>query len=107
MIASRGHGPLATILLGSVSLAVADGAPCPVLVVRGSVLEPILFGTDGSPAALHGEEVLHSWPLRPAAPIRVVTVGAVRGELPDPSAAATAAASRLLAWGIQTSRSSY
>ncbi len=34
VIGSRGYGPLARVLLGSVSSRVVNGAPCPVLVAR-------------------------------------------------------------------------
>ena len=52
IIGSRGHGALANALLGSVSAAVVDHAPCPVLVARTSAIHRIMLGFDGSPAAM-------------------------------------------------------
>lgn len=46
---SRGHGPIATMLLGSVSAELVDRAPCPVLVARRAAAARVLLAYDGSP----------------------------------------------------------
>ncbi len=77
IIGSRGHGPIAALLLGSVSAEVVDHAPCPVLVARRSSLERVVFATDGSETAAAAEGVLASWPIFASVPIRVVSVADV------------------------------
>lgn len=59
VVASRGHGKMAHLLLGSVGLWVSQHAPCPVVVVRGEIDASgeavdrrwIVVGTDGTPVA--------------------------------------------------------
>lgn len=40
ILGSRGHGTLASLLMGSTSLSVAESAPCLVVVVRAAASEP-------------------------------------------------------------------
>lgn len=50
VLGSRGRGPIATLLLGSVGVDVARSAACPVFVIRphhpGKVRQGVLVGTD-------------------------------------------------------------
>jgi nucleotide-binding universal stress UspA family protein len=61
VVGSRGHGPIASMLLGSVSAEVVERATCSVLVARGSGVSRLLVATDGSPCAELVPEVLATW----------------------------------------------
>ena len=77
VVGSRGHGPIASLLLGSVSSEVVDHAPCPVLVARSTTLNQIVFATDESPSAQAAGALLSQWPIFGRLPIRVVSVADV------------------------------
>jgi nucleotide-binding universal stress UspA family protein len=74
---SRGHGPIASLVLGSVSGELVEAAPQPVLVAKGSAAGRVLFASDGSPSARHAEEILATWPIFARAAVRVVSVAEV------------------------------
>jgi len=76
IVGSRGHGPIASLVL-SVSAEVVDHAPCPVLVARRSTLERVVFATDGSDTAAEAEDILARWPIFAGVPIRVLSVADV------------------------------
>jgi nucleotide-binding universal stress UspA family protein len=74
---SRGHGAIATLVLGSVSAELVDHAPCPVLIARQPSASRVLFATDGSPSAARAESMLATWPILRGRPVRVVSVAEV------------------------------
>jgi nucleotide-binding universal stress UspA family protein len=74
VVGSRGHGPIETALLGSVSASIVDHAVCPVLVARGDHLSHIVLAEDGSPAGLAARDVVERWPALAGVPVRVVGV---------------------------------
>jgi nucleotide-binding universal stress UspA family protein len=74
VVGSRGRGPIRAMLLGSVSEAVIDLAPSPVLVVRTPAVTQVVFGTDGSPGAQAAEQSLMALPLAAGVAVRVVSV---------------------------------
>ncbi len=71
---SRGHGPLASVLMGSVSAEVVDHAPCPVLVARHRAVHGMVVGVDGSAAASHALAALARWPVFRDLPTHLVSV---------------------------------
>lgn len=74
IVGNRGHGTIASMILGSVSAEVVDHAPCPVLVVRRSRITRAVLGHDGSPFARSAESVLADWPIFEKVAIDVTSV---------------------------------
>ncbi|MEO5965016.1 MAG: universal stress protein [Candidatus Limnocylindrales bacterium] len=74
VLGSRGHGTIATMVLGSTASEVVDHAPCPVLVARSNSLGSIAFADDGSRTARTAETVLAAWPIFAARHLSVLTV---------------------------------
>jgi nucleotide-binding universal stress UspA family protein len=77
VMGSRGHGTIATMVLGSTAAEVVDHAPCPVLVARRAELGDVVFADDGSSSARTAESVLTRWPIWAGHRISVVTVAQV------------------------------
>ena len=77
VVGSRGHGTIATMVLGSTAAEVVDHAPCPVLVARRGTLGTVAFADDGSKSARTAEAVITAWPLFADREISVVTVAEV------------------------------
>lgn len=74
IVGSRGHGTIASMVLGSVSAEVVDHAPCPVLVARDTRLTRAVLGYDGSTFAHSAEEFVARWPIFQKVAIEVVSV---------------------------------
>jgi nucleotide-binding universal stress UspA family protein len=74
VLGSRGHGPIESALLGSVSSAVVDHSVCPVLVARGNHVSRVILAEDGSDAASAARDLLGRWPAFAGIPVRVVGI---------------------------------
>jgi nucleotide-binding universal stress UspA family protein len=79
VVGSRGRGPAASALLGSVSAGLVDHATCPVLVVRLPEASRILVATDGSASARAIPSVLGAWHAFRGLPIEVLSVAPAGG----------------------------
>lgn len=51
VMGSRGRGPMASMVLGSVSAEVVGHAPCPVVVARRPTVDRVMIAIDGSDAS--------------------------------------------------------
>jgi nucleotide-binding universal stress UspA family protein len=74
VVGSRGHGTIATMLLGSVSAELVDRAPCPVIVARRPQIRRVLLAHDGSPASLRGLELAANSPVLGSATFTTISV---------------------------------
>ena len=74
IVGSRGRGPIASMLLGSVAAEVVDHAPCPVLVARTERVGRLLLAADGSVDSIGATQLLTTWPLFQGLHARVVSV---------------------------------
>lgn len=77
VVGDRGHSAIARLMLGSTAAAVADQAPCAVLVARASTIERIVLADDGSDAARLAGDFLAGSDLFTGSPVTVVTVARV------------------------------
>jgi nucleotide-binding universal stress UspA family protein len=77
VVGSRGHGTIATMMLGSTAAEIVDHSPCPVLVARHHHLGPVAFADDGSKSARNAESVFTRWPIFADHPVSVLTVAEV------------------------------
>lgn len=74
VLASRGHGLIGAMLLGSVSAEVVDHALSPVLVARSRRIERVVVGWDGSSTAGRAIDLVRTWPIFAGSIVRVVSV---------------------------------
>ena len=77
VLGSRGHGPIETMLLGSVSAEVADHAAAPVLVARRPSIRRAVLAWDGSDCARLAADMVRTSALFRGAAVRVVSVADV------------------------------
>jgi nucleotide-binding universal stress UspA family protein len=74
VMGSRGHGSIATMLLGSVSAEVVDHAPCPVLIGRAPRITRVVLAHDGSAHARAAEELVAGWSIFAGCAVEVTSV---------------------------------
>lgn len=61
VVGSRGRGPVASAVLGSVSAHLVDHAGCPVLVARSPTAGHMLLATDGTESSRRIPSILAAW----------------------------------------------
>jgi len=105
ILGSRGRGPVASMLLGSVAAEVVDHAPCPVLVARRERVDRLLVADDGSLDSSGAVGLVATSPLFKGLTTRVVSVApSLDGEAPT-GASRHPAASQAFAEAVDALRS--
>lgn len=109
VVGSRGLGPVATALRGSVSLTVCSSAACPVVVVREEAPRPprIVVGTDGTEASSGALEFAFAQASLRGVPLLVLHAVSVMEPRPDQWVSAEAAAPAWLAESVAGLREKY
>lgn len=74
VVGSRGHGAIASAVLGSVAAAVVDASPCPVLVARTPTIGHVVLAHDGSAGSRQAEELIATAGYLNTLPVTVVSV---------------------------------
>lgn len=82
VVGARRQGSIAATLLGSVSRAVVERAPCSVLVARSTTARRLLLATDGSPPARYATTIVGTWPMFADAHIVLLGVGEAPPDYP-------------------------
>lgn len=77
VLGSRGHGPMRTMLLGSVSAEVADQPERSVLVARSERVTRLLVATDGSECSAAIPDLLAGWQAFRGLPATALSVAPV------------------------------
>ena len=77
VVGSRGHGTIASMLLGSVSAELVDHSPAPVLVARGDDTTRVVLAWDGSSCASRAADLVCTSPIFAGSAVRVVSVADV------------------------------
>jgi len=107
IVGSRGRGPIASMLLGSVAAEVVDHAPCPVLVARTERVERFLVADDGMLDTSGATRMVTTWPPFQGLDARVVSVVPSGDEEVRVGAPQHAAASEAYARSIDEQRSTH
>jgi nucleotide-binding universal stress UspA family protein len=94
VVGARRQGSIEATLLGSVSRAVVEHAPCSVLVARSITTRRLLLATDGSAPATFATSIVGAWPMFADARIRLVGVGEGERHFADEAAEYLAARGR-------------
>jgi nucleotide-binding universal stress UspA family protein len=77
VMGSRGHGTIASMVLGSVSGEVVDHASVPVLVARRPRIARVVLAWDGSSCGRAAADIVRTWPVFRESSVRVVSVAEV------------------------------